>query len=80
MAEFDPERFVRCDRDLLCGPAGPVPQGGYMLDANEWLNRRHGLGRRFQNMRDVIIYGRGGGPEESRHCMGSVGPVRWRIR
>ncbi len=56
MAEFDPVRFLRCDRSLLAGPAGPVPPGGYRLDAKEWEKWRREPGRGNRRMRDVIIY------------------------
>ncbi|KAF7512732.1 hypothetical protein GJ744_000299 [Endocarpon pusillum] len=66
MAEFDPARFLRCDRSLLVGPAGPVPPGGHRLDAKEWEQWRRGPGRGNRRMRDIIIYekrrGRQGAP------------------
>lgn len=57
MAEFDPQRFVRCDRDLLVGPdAEVVPKGGHRLEEKEWQEWWFGVRRKFQTIRDVIIF------------------------
>lgn len=58
LAEFDPNRFQRCQADLLKGPEEAVPAGGFQLTAKDWdnWNGRRGIKQRFPRMRDVIIY------------------------